>query len=57
MWNMPGEYLTDSGWTVALNEAESRTFQFWDSVVGIEKLVLTFVRAHREILMWSLVDI
>lgn len=39
---------------------KSPTFQFLDSVVGIEKLVLTFVRAHRErsfylyILIWSL---
>ena len=24
------------------------TFQFWDTVMGIEKLILTFIRAHRE---------
>ena len=37
---------------------KSPTFQFWDLVMGIEKLVLTFVRAHRErnfdLYIWSL---
>lgn len=36
---------------------KSPTFQFWDSVMGLEKLILTFVRAHRErnfeVYMWS----
>ena len=106
MWNVLGDYLTDSGWTVALSEAgiassgiaesflkvshltrtrhahqitiaalyklqkeayslsdvqnisyeqwrldmikKSPTFQFWDTVMSIEKIILTFIRAHRE---------
>ncbi len=27
---------------------ESPTFQYWDMVMGLEKLILTFARAHRE---------
>ena len=27
---------------------KSPTFQFWDTTLRIDKLVLTFVRAHRE---------
>ena len=27
---------------------KSPTFQFWDTVMSIEKIILTFIRAHRE---------
>ncbi len=35
------------GWRLKLMK-ESPTFQYWDMVMGLEKLILTFVRAHRE---------
>ena len=28
--------------------AQSPTFQFWDTIMNLEKLILIFVRAHRE---------
>ena len=34
-------------WQLSMIE-KGPTFQFWDTVMGIEKLILTFIRAHRE---------
>ena len=34
-------------WRLRMIE-EAPTFQFWDTVMSIEKLILTFIRSHRE---------
>ena len=34
-------------WKVSM-AAQSPTFQFWDTIMNLEKLILVFVRAHRE---------
>lgn len=36
-----------SDWKVSM-AAQSPTFKFWDTIVNLEKLILIFVRAHRE---------
>ncbi len=51
MWNMLGDYLASSGWTTALCYemiTRSPTFQYWNTILSLEELVLVFVRAHHE---------